>query len=177
MNSQNHFDFFQVSCLTIGLEVFMTSQLKAGGGSQETQWLWERLFGCSGETLYCVGSEKKYYYASPSSGETYRDRRLTNNFELWVEIFCVPTCFHMRIPEPCLSVCLSVCPWLRQYQSYISNWCINRKIFTSITAWKPIKLIFFQRSSKLTKLNFVHTLSVRTPRKEIGLASSISVLH
>ena len=44
-------------------------------------------------------------YASPTSGEAYRDRRLTTNFELWVEIFCVPTCFHMRIPKPCLSVC------------------------------------------------------------------------
>ena len=48
------------------------------------------------------------YYASPTSGEAYRDRRLTTNFELWVEIFCVPTCFHMRIPKPCLSVCPSV---------------------------------------------------------------------
>ena len=45
------------------------------------------------------------YYASPSSGEAYRDRRLTTNFELWVEIFCVPTCFHVRIPKPCPSVC------------------------------------------------------------------------
>ena len=34
-----------------------------------------------------------------------RDRRLTTNFKLWVEIFCVPTCFHMRIPKQCLSVC------------------------------------------------------------------------
>ena len=40
----------------------------------------------------------------------YRDRQLTTNFEFWVEIFCVPTCFHMRIPKPCLSVRLSVCP-------------------------------------------------------------------
>ena len=61
------------------------------------------------------------HYASPSSGEAYRDRRLTTNFELWVEIFCVPTCFHMRIPKLCLSV--------------------------------------------------------RTPRKDIIIASSISVLH
>ena len=66
-------------------------------------------------------------YASPSSGEAYRDRRLTPNFEFWVEIFCVPTCFHVRIPKPCLSV---------------------------------------------------HTpRSVCTPRKEITLASSISILH
>ena len=42
-------------------------------------------------------------YASPTSGEAYRDRRLTTNFELWVEIFCVSTCFHVRIPKPCLS--------------------------------------------------------------------------
>ena len=49
------------------------------------------------------------HYASPTSGEAYRDRRLTTNFELWVEIFCVPTCFHKRIPKPCLSVCPSVC--------------------------------------------------------------------
>ena len=144
-----------------------------------------------------------FFYASPTSGEAYRDRRLTTNFELWVEIFCVPTCFHMRIPKPCLSVCLSVCPhpekryhhsfvnisltllidtsmersprvhtpwkprnvnffqkvrnwrnwilsvprvsvcrekkspWLRQYQSYIRNWYVNGKVFTSTTTWEP----------------------------------------
>ena len=50
------------------------------------------------------------HYASPTSGEAYRDRRLTTNFELWVEIFCVSTSFHVRIPKPCLSVCLSVRP-------------------------------------------------------------------
>ena len=91
------------------------------------------------------------YYASPSSGEAYRDRRLTTNFELWVEFFCVPTCFHMRIPKPCQSVrlCWSVRtprkkpPWLCRYQSYISNWCINGKVFTSTTIWKSKKLIFF----------------------------------
>ena len=47
----------------------------------------------------------RHIYASPSSGEAYRDRQLTPNFELWVEIFCVPTCFHVRIPKPCLFVC------------------------------------------------------------------------
>ena len=48
------------------------------------------------------------FYASPTSGEAYRNRQLTTNFEFWVEIFCVPTCFHVRIPKPCLSVCPSV---------------------------------------------------------------------
>ena len=48
------------------------------------------------------------YYASPSSGDAYSDRQLTSNFEVGAEIFCVPTCFHMRIPKSCLSVCPSV---------------------------------------------------------------------
>ena len=49
---------------------------------------------------------------------------------------------------------------------------INGKVFTCTTALKPKKFNFFQKSSKLTKLNFVRTL-----RKEIALALSISVLH
>ena len=67
------------------------------------------------------------YYACPPSGDGFSNRQLTHNFELWVEIYCVPKFFvcHMRIPKPCLSVCPSV----------------------------------------------------RTSRKEITLASSISILH
>ena len=204
------------------------------------------------------------HYTSPSSGRHIGDRRLTTNFELWVEIFCVPTCFHMWIPKPCLSVCLySECPYpekrnrpcfvdfrpklvidihrwkgfhecynietekfelfskkfeiefcpyperrnrsgfvdispklvtdtsmersswvlqhgnrkcdfifkkvlnwilsvprvsiprekkslcLRQYQSYISNWYVNGKVFTSTTTWKPKSWFFSHKSSKL----------------------------
>ena len=59
-----------------------------------------------------------YYFASPSSGEAYRDRQLTSNFELWVEIFCVSTCFHMRIPKPCLSVCPY--PEKRNHHSFVN---------------------------------------------------------
>ena len=36
-----------------------------------------------------------YFYIS-CTFLAYRDRQLTINFELWVEIFCVPTCFHVR---------------------------------------------------------------------------------
>ena len=57
-------------------------------------------------------------YASPTSGEAYRNRRLTTNFELWVEIFCVPTCFHMRIPKPCPSVCPH--PEKRYHHSFVN---------------------------------------------------------
>ena len=86
-------------------------------------------------------------YASPSSGEAYRDRQLTTSFELKFFV-----CRHVSIcgfqNRVCLSVHLSVprekkSPWLRQYQSYISNWYINVKVFTSTTTWKPKNLIFF----------------------------------
>ena len=165
-----------------------------------------------------------HIYASPTSGDAYRDRRLTTYFELWVEIFCVPTCFHMRIPKPCLSVCphsekryhhsfvnisptlvidtsmerLSrvlhhgnskigfffskkfeiriltfdkelKSPYLRQYQSYISNWYTNGKVFTSTTTWKSENLIFFQ-IVRNSNFDFWR-------RAEITLASSISVLN
>ena len=64
----------------------------------------------------------KFYYASSTSGEAYRDRQLTTNFEFWVEIFCVPTCFHVRIPKPCLSVRPSICPYpeKRNHLSFVN---------------------------------------------------------
>ena len=69
-------------------------------------------------TLHQCINPAKTIYASPSSGEAYRDRRLTTNFELWVEIFCVPTCFHVRIPKPCLSVCPH--PEKRNHHSFVN---------------------------------------------------------
>ena len=45
---------------------------------------------------------------------------------------------------PRVSVCREKkSPWLRQYQSYISNWYANGKVFTSTTTWEPRNLIFF----------------------------------
>ena len=60
-------------------------------------------------------------------------------------------------------------PWLRRYLSYIGNWYINGKFFTSTTALKPKNLIFFK---KVRNSNFD-----LCRRAEITLASSISVLH
>ena len=40
-------------------------------------------------------------------------------------------------------------PWLHQYQSYISNWYINGKVFTSTTASKPKNLLFFSRKFEI----------------------------
>ena len=67
-------------------------------------------------TYYC--SYSMHYYASPSSGEAYRDQQLTTNFELWIKIFCVPTCFQVRIPKPCLSVCPH--PEKRNHHSFVN---------------------------------------------------------
>ena len=52
---------------------------------------------------------------------------------------------------PRVSVCRETkSPWLRQYQSFISNWWVNGKVFTSTLTWEPRNLIFFfQKSSKL----------------------------
>ena len=71
---------------------------------------------------YTISGNCMHFYASSTSGDAYRDRRLTTNFELWVEIFCVPTCFHVRIQKPCLSVCPSVCPHpeKRYHQSFVN---------------------------------------------------------
>ena len=68
--------------------------------------------------LLTASSSEKAYYASPSPGEAFRDRWQTTNFELWVEIFCVPTCFHVRIPKPCPSVCPY--PEKRNHHSFVN---------------------------------------------------------
>ena len=87
------------------------------------------------------------FYASPTSGEAYRDQRLTTNFELWVEIFCVPTCFHVRIPKLCLSICPY--PEKRYHHSFV-NISPTLVIDTSMersslntSPWKPENLNFY----------------------------------
>ena len=40
-------------------------------------------------------------------------------------------------------------PYLRQYQSYISNWYINGKVFTSTTPWKAENLNFFSKKFEI----------------------------
>ena len=119
-------------------------------------------------TLRCQIYSPDNYYASPTSGEAYRDRRLTTNFEFWVEIFCVPTCFHVRIPKPCLSVrlsvrlsvCLSVCPSVcphpeKRYHHSFVNISLTLMIDTSMERssrvlhhGNPKIWFFFQKSSK-----------------------------
>ena len=49
-------------------------------------------------------------------------------------------------------------PSLRQYQSYISNWHINGKVFTSTTAWEPKNLIFFSKKFEIRILTCAEEL-------------------
>ena len=50
-------------------------------------------------------------------------------------------------------------PWLRQYQSYISNWYVNGKVFTSTTPWELKNLIFFfKKVRNWIRLVFWHVL-------------------
>ena len=82
----------------------------------------------------------------------FRDRQLTTNFELWVEIFCVPMFLFMW--EFKNSVCLPIAsPSVRtpRKKTFVNisptlanNWYIKRMISMSTTAWKPKNLIFFQ---------------------------------
>ena len=53
---------------------------------------------------------------------------------------------------PRVSVCRETkSPWLRQYQSYsyISNWYVNGKVFTSTTTSEPRNLIFFSKKFEI----------------------------
>ena len=52
-------------------------------------------------------------------------------------------------------------PYLRLYQSYISNLYINGKVFTNTTPWKPPNLIFFV---EVRNLNFDFWRTAKTKR-------------
>ena len=62
--------------------------------------------------------------------------------------------------------------WLRQYQSYISNWYINGKVFTSITAWEPKKFEFF---SKKFKIEFWLVLTSRNHLSFVNVSSTLVI--
>ena len=59
-------------------------------------------------------------------------------------------------------------PWLRQYQSYISNWYVNGKVFTSTTTWEPKNLIFFSRKFEI-EFDLYFDLCWRVEIIQVGL--------
>ena len=56
--------------------------------------------------------------------------------KVWNWILSVP---RLSVPQEKKS------PWLCWYQSYISNWYVNKMVFTSITTWEPIFFFFFKK--------------------------------
>ena len=91
------------------------------------------------------------YYASPSCGEAYRDRRLTTNFDLWVEFFLCADMFPYEDSKT-----LFVCPYpeKRNHPGFV-NISPTLVIDTSIERssrvlhhGNPKIWIFFQKSSK-----------------------------
>ena len=91
------------------------------------------------------------YYASPTSGEAYRDRRLTTNFELWVEIFL---CADMFPYEDSKTVSVCPHPEKRYHHSFV-NISPTLVIDTSMERFSrvlhhenPKIWYFFQKSSK-----------------------------
>ena len=78
------------------------------GNSHDHISFWKR-------TYWDLDNVNGLYYASPTSGEAYRNRQLTTNFELWVEIF-----FNSKTVS--LSVRPSVClhPEKRNHLSFVN---------------------------------------------------------
>ena len=60
-------------------------------------------------------------------------------------------------------------PWLCQYQSYISNWYVNGKVFTSTTTWEPKNLIFFFSKKFEIEFDLYFDLCWRAEIIQVGL--------
>ena len=70
---------------------------------------------------------------------------------------------------PRVSVCQEKkSPCLRQYQSYISNWYVNGKVFTSTTTWEPKFFFFFFKKFEI-EFDLYFDLCWRTEIIQVGL--------
>ena len=58
--------------------------------------------------------------------------------------------------------------WFRQYQSYISNWYVNGKVFTSTTTWETKNLIFFSKKFEI-EFDLYFDLCWRAEIIQVGL--------
>ena len=66
-------------------------------------------------------------------------------------------------------------PWLRQYQSYISNWYVNGKVFTSTTTREPKNLIFFFSKKFEIEFDLYFDLCWRAEIIQVGLKMHLYV--
>ena len=66
-------------------------------------------------------------------------------------------------------------PWLRQYQSYMSNWYVNGKVFTSTTTWEPKKYDFFFSKKFEIEFDLYFDLCWRAEIIQVGLNMHLHV--
>ena len=59
-------------------------------------------------------------------------------------------------------------PYLRQYQSYISNWYVSGKVFTSTTTWEPKIWFFFSKKFEI-EFDLYFDLCWRAEVIQVGL--------
>ena len=77
------------------------------------------------------------------------------NLKIWIFFKSVRNWLNWILSVPRVSVRREKkLPWLRQYQSYISNWHINEKVFMSTTAWKPNNLKKISKKFEIDKIEF-----------------------
>ena len=77
---------------------------------------------------------------------------------------------------PRVSVCREKkSPWLRQYQSYISNWYVNGKVFTSTTTWEPNFFFFFFSKKFEIEFDLYFDLCWRAEIIQVGLNMHLDV--
>ena len=76
---------------------------------------------------------------------------------------------------PRVSVCREIkSPWLRQYQSYVSNWYVNGKVFTSTTTWESKKYDFFSKKFEI-EFDLYFDLCWRAEIIQVGLKMHLYV--
>ena len=68
-------------------------------------------------------------------------------------------------------------PWLRQYQSYISNWYVNGKVFTSTTAWKLENFMFFSKKCRNWIFTFILTCAemLKSPYSFVNISPTLVI--
>ena len=127
-----------------------------------------------------AGTKSKGNYASPTSGEAYRDLQPTTNFEFWVDFFLCADMFPYEYSKT-----VSVCPYpeKRNHHSFVNispilvidtsmEWSSRVLQHGNPKMWKNFKKFEIDEIEYCPYPEFLYA-----EKKKIALASSISVLH
>ena len=147
--SWNHLSFVNIS-LTLVIDTSMERSSRVG----TTPWKPKNWFFSSKKLEFWLLTKSwnhhSYVNISPTLViDRYINGKVFTSTTPWkpknVKIFQKVRNWILSVPR--VSVCREKkSPWLRQYQSYISNWYVNRKVFTSTTTWEPF---FFSKKFEI----------------------------